>query len=119
MRGFLVNTPAQARAVMARVNGPVQCILDTLHLGVEGIDPVAEITHHASCFAHVQLADTPSRQTPGQGHTDFEGFYRALARSDYSGWVGAEYHPQAQAPLDLNWLAAARRILNTERNAHE
>ncbi|MCX2980241.1 hypothetical protein EYC98_05085 [Halieaceae bacterium IMCC14734] len=110
--GFLVSSPAQAREVIARVNGPLGCIFDTLHLGVEGIDPAREIADHAACFAHLQLADTPARQTPGSGTLDWEGFYQALANSAYNGWIGAEYHPGNEHSEDLDWLTTARSILN-------
>jgi hydroxypyruvate isomerase len=112
--GFVVSSPAQAREVMARVDGPLGCIFDTLHLDVEGIDPAQEIAEHAACFAHVQLADTPGRQTPGSGTLDWQGFYQALATSSYKGWVGAEYHPGNDTSEDLAWLTAARTILNAE-----
>jgi hydroxypyruvate isomerase len=114
--GFLVSSPAQARAVMARVEGPLGCIFDTLHLGVEGIDPAQEITEHAACFAHVQLADTPDRQIPGSGTLDWGRLYQALAKSTYAGWIGAEYHPGNDNSADLDWLVAARSILNAEGN---
>ncbi|WP_150461448.1 hydroxypyruvate isomerase family protein [Nesterenkonia ebinurensis] len=79
-------------------------LVDTFHLGHNGIDPAAAITESRGRFAHVQLADAPGRGEPGSGTLDFEAIGVALTQVGYTGTVAAEYKPTVAAAQTLGWL---------------
>jgi hydroxypyruvate isomerase len=86
---FLIDTPAMAR----QLSSGLSLIFDTVHLALMGIDPVQEWLQHSSAYAHIQLADSPDRTLPGTGTVDFPQLCECVNKSDYGGWIGAEYWP--------------------------
>ena len=55
--------------------------------------------------AHVQLSDTPGRAAPGEGDIDFRTLVDEIRKSDYSGWVSADYLPgDRQTEGSLRWM---------------
>lgn len=110
--------------------------VDTAEFAIAGIDPVAFVRAHAARVRHVQLKDarepvdekealTPHAEqfvrteggarrigrwffepTDEGGLVDFEGFMRALAATDYAGWIVVESdqspHP-AESTMVSGW----------------
>lgn len=56
---------------------------------------------------HVQIAGCPGRHEPGSGGLDVNTFLRAIEASNYDGWVGAEYLPEASTSAGIGWLQSA------------
>ncbi|MBF7729315.1 hydroxypyruvate isomerase family protein [Pseudomonas sp. N040] len=103
MPGFLLNTPAQMLDLLAAVDHPNLALqLDLYHMARQGLDLPQVITQLAGKIGHVQFADCPGRGEPGTGQLDFGVALRALADSDYQGWLGAEYRPSGAD--HLGWL---------------
>ena len=59
---------------------------------------------HADITRHVQIGGVPGRHEPVGGTFDFPGFFAALDRSGYKGWVSAEYNPASLTAEGLGWL---------------
>ena len=67
-------------------------------------DALAVWRRHAGIIRHIQIAGVPGRHEPTGGMIDYPGFFAALDRSGYKGWVSAEYNPAALTAQGLAWL---------------
>jgi len=97
----VLNTLAQAAAVVERIGSPALCTMLDLSAATlaEREDPVTLVRRHvpAGHIAHVQLNDR-NRRGPGQGDTPVLPVLRALRETGYDGWLAMEpfdYHPDA------------------------
>ncbi len=78
---------------------------DVYHAAMNGNDPVEAFAPVQSMTRHVQFADVPGRHEPGTGKLDIPTIIRTIAQRGYTGWYGAEYHPQRSTAESLGWLA--------------
>ncbi|MTD98910.1 TIM barrel protein [Paracoccus sp. YIM 132242] len=67
-------------------------------------DAMAVWRRHAGIIRHIQIAGVPGRHEPSGGMIDYQGFFAALDRSGYKGWVSAEYNPAGLTTEGLGWL---------------
>jgi D-psicose/D-tagatose/L-ribulose 3-epimerase len=87
---FLVNTAEQALALADLVGEPnVGVHLDAYHMNIEEEDFYAPTRSADGRLVHFHLSES-NRGIPGRGTVDWEGIYRALAESNYTGIVGLE-----------------------------
>jgi inosose dehydratase len=119
--GTVVQTRAEIDELLARAPD-VGLLLDTGHLALAGVDPVATLRDHAARVVHVHLKDVRLQlaqraraermsfaqavragvfTVPGDGSVDFRGIFEQLARVGYRGWVvvEADQDPARQPPL--------------------
>lgn len=101
---YPLTTHHQALELADEVGHGSALLLDTFHLGRNGIDPARAAEESAGKIGHVQLADTPDRGEPGSGELDWSAFGVALRSSGYSGSVAAEYKPARSTEETLSWL---------------
>lgn len=102
---YPLQTHHDALDLIDEVDSPhLALLLDTFHLGRNGIE-IAQAVHEArGRIGHVQLADAPDRGEPGSGSLDWSAIGSALRESGYAGSVAAEYKPTRETPLTLSWL---------------
>lgn len=107
MPGFLINTPEHLQALLEQVDHPnVQAQLDLYHMARQQLDVEAGIRLLGERIGHVQFADCPGRGAPGTGELSFELLLEALQTVGYSGWLAAEYRPDANGTTaSLDWLS--------------
>lgn len=87
---FLVNTCEQGLRLKTMIGEPNVAIhLDAYHMNIEEADFYEPTKRAAPLLCHYHLSES-HRATPGTGRVDWEGIYRALAESGYSGLVGME-----------------------------
>ena len=102
---YFLNTMADAVDYVKRVNHPnVGVLFDTFHANIEEKDPVGCISRHVDAIKHVHISEN-DRGTPGKGHIDWPGTFRALRSGGYDGWLVIEAFGRA-----LPDLAAATRV---------
>lgn len=102
---YFLNTLADAAQYVQKVNHPnVGVLFDTFHANVEEKDPVGCINQHADVIKHVHISEN-DRGTPGKGHVDWPGTFKALRSGGYDGWFVVEAFSRA-----LSDLAAATRV---------
>ena len=102
---YFLNTMADAADYVQRVNHPsVGVLYDTFHANIEEKDPVGCIGRHIGVIKHVHISEN-DRGTPGKGHIDWPGTFRALRSGGYDGWLVIEAFGRA-----LPDLAAATRV---------
>ena len=102
---YFLNTMDDAAAYVKRVNHP-NCALmfDTFHANIEEKDPVGCIGKHIDLIKHVHISEN-DRGTPGKGHIDWPGTFKALRAGGYDDWLVIEAFGRA-----LPDLAAATRV---------
>ncbi|MHC4424787.1 MAG: sugar phosphate isomerase/epimerase family protein [Planctomycetota bacterium] len=102
---YFLNTMADAADYVKRVNHP-NCgvMFDTFHANIEEKDPVGCITQYIDVIKHVHISEN-DRGTPGKGHIDWPGTFKALRSGGYDQWLVIEAFGRA-----LPDLAAATRV---------
>jgi hydroxypyruvate isomerase len=106
MPGFVVSGGQQMLSILNQINHPNLFMqVDVYHLQMMGEAPNEFIAEHADRIGHIQFADCPGRGQPGTGHLNFEHIFTEIAKSTYSGWVGAEYKPTGSTADSLGWMA--------------
>ena len=102
---YFLNTMADTADFVKRVNKPNYGVLfDTFHANIEEKDPVGCIDSYMDMIKHVHISEN-DRGTPGKGHVDFPGTFKALRSGGYDGWLMIEAFGRA-----LPDLAAATRV---------
>lgn len=87
---YFLNTAADAERLAAEVDHPnVGILFDTFHANIEEKDVAAALRTVAPHLKHVHACEN-DRGTPGSGHTDWPGVFRALKDLRYDGWVTIE-----------------------------
>jgi hydroxypyruvate isomerase len=105
MPGFIIDTGEHMLEVLAQLKNPnVLMQYDIYHAQMMGDNPAEFITRHADQIGHIQFADCPGRGQPGTGQIDFAKVFSAIEKSNYAGWVGAEYKPVEGTAGSLGWL---------------
>ncbi|MHC4203197.1 MAG: sugar phosphate isomerase/epimerase family protein [Planctomycetota bacterium] len=102
---YFLNTMADAAEYVKRVNHP-NCgvMFDTFHANIEEKDPVGCISEYIDVIKHVHISEN-DRGTPGKGHIDWPGTFKALKSGGYDNWLVIEAFGRA-----LPDLAAATRV---------
>jgi D-psicose/D-tagatose/L-ribulose 3-epimerase len=102
---YFLNTMADTAKFVKSVGKPNYGVLfDTFHANIEEKDPVGCISPNINIIKHVHLSEN-DRGTPGKGHVDFSGTFKALRSGGYDGWLMIEAFGRA-----LPDLAAATRV---------
>lgn len=87
---YFLNTTADAIALCAEVNHPnVGILWDTFHANIEEKIPAAALATTGRFLKHVHTCEN-DRGTPGSGHVDWPGVFRALRELRYDGWLTIE-----------------------------
>ncbi|PRY71597.1 hydroxypyruvate isomerase [Halomonas ventosae] len=107
--GFFLNHTEQALAIFDEVgSNNLKLQYDIYHMQIMEGDLAPTIERHLERIAHVQVADNPGRHEPGTGEIHYPFLFAHLDRLGYTGWVGAEYKPEAGTQEGLGWLDAVR-----------
>lgn len=109
MPGYFLNDFDQAARIvddLALPNLGIQ--FDLWHAARIHGDADAVWARHKTRVNHIQIAGFPSRNEPGGGGFDLTGLCAELDRTDYPGWISAEYLPARATVHGLMWLAALK-----------
>ncbi|MBV8895662.1 MAG: sugar phosphate isomerase/epimerase [Acidobacteriaceae bacterium] len=87
---YFLNTTADAVRLCDEVNHPYVGILwDTFHANIEEKNLHDSLVSAARHLKHVHTCEN-DRGTPGSGHVDWNGVFRALTEIGYDGWLTIE-----------------------------
>jgi D-psicose/D-tagatose/L-ribulose 3-epimerase len=87
---FFLNTAADARRLSEQVGHPnVGILFDTFHANIEEKDIGNGFRVVGKHLKHVHTCEN-DRGTPGSGHVEWDGVFRALAELRYDGWLTIE-----------------------------
>ena len=102
---YFLNTAADGARFCADVDHPYcKMMYDTFHSHIEEKNTPAAIRALKDCLVHVHISEN-DRGTPGSGHIDWKGTFKALRSGGYDGWLTIEAFGQA-----LPEVAAATRV---------
>ena len=97
---YFLNRADQALALAADVGPGVGVALDTFHLNIEDVNPVAAIRAAGERLFDLHIADT-NRACPGAGHFPWADTMEALRAMGYQGCLTAEF----VLPIDRSRLS--------------
>ncbi|MFA7664935.1 MAG: 2-oxo-tetronate isomerase [Burkholderiaceae bacterium] len=103
--GFLLNTQADAHAVLAEVGAPnLKVQMDLYHCQIVEGDLAMKIRQYLPGVGHFQIAGVPQRHEPDLGEVDFDFLFELIDELGFDGWIGCEYRPRAGSSEGLGWL---------------
>ena len=87
---YFLNTTADAVRFAGEVGCPrVGVLFDTFHANIEEKDVATALRSVGGHLKHLHACEN-DRGTPGSGHTDWPGVFRAIEAIRYDGWVTIE-----------------------------
>jgi len=96
---YFLNTMADTVNYIKRINRPnVGVLFDTFHANIEEKDPVGCISQYIDAIKHVHISEN-DRGTPGKGHVNWPGTFKALRSGGYNGWLVIEAFGRAMPDL--------------------
>jgi hydroxypyruvate isomerase len=102
--GYLLNTPAEAAAIIEAVGAPnLKLQFDFYHAQIMAGDLTRSFERHLPLVPHVQVAGVPERHEPDMGEVDYAYLFALLDRFGFTGWVGCEYFPAGRTEDGLGW----------------
>lgn len=103
--GYFLNDCIQAIEIIKEVGAPnLGLQFDTCHVQQIHGDVGAIWTKVKDHVTHVQLAQSPGRQSPdASGEIDLKGFVKQIVKDGYKGWIAGEYVPDGITENSLNW----------------
>jgi hydroxypyruvate isomerase len=103
--GFFLTNTKQALGILERVgSNNLYLQYDIYHMQIMEGDLARTIEANLDRIAHIQLADNPGRHEPGTGEINYPFLYDFIDGLGYSGWIGAEYKPEAGTEAGLGWF---------------
>lgn len=108
MPGYLLETQAEAHAIVAEVDEPnLKVQMDLYHCQIVEGDVSTKIRRHLAGVGHIQIAGVPERNEPDVGELHYPYLFALLDELGYGGWVGCEYRPRSGTRDGLGWMRRA------------
>lgn len=102
--GYLLNTPAEAAAIIAELGtDSLRLQFDFYHAQIMAGDLAKSFERHLPVIGHVQIAGVPDRHEPDVGEVNYPYLFDLIDRLGYTGWVGCEYFPARGTEEGLGW----------------
>ncbi len=109
MPGYLVNYPAQAKALIDEIGAEnLGLQLDLYHCQMMQGRITQTMRELFDVVEHVQFAGVPGRHEPDIGEVNYPYILAQLDSLGYRGTVGCEYNPQGKTVDGLGWMSAYR-----------
>lgn len=104
--GFFLQRQSQALEVIQRAEvSNVGLLFDIYHCQRGEGDVTTKMREFMPWIKHVQVAESPSRNEPGEGELNWPFLFNELRTLEYAGWIGCEYRPKAGTEAGLGWLS--------------
>lgn len=108
--GYLLNTQADAHAIVAEVGEPnLKVQMDLYHCQIVEGDVATKIRRYLAGVGHMQIAGVPERHEPDVGELNHPYLFELIDALGYEGWIGCEYRPRGATRDGLGWLARSCR----------
>jgi len=99
-----LRSSAQAVQVLDEVGaGNAFLQYDFFHMQLMEGNLAGTVERLLARIGHLQLADVPARDEPGNGEINYDFLLRHVDRIGYSGWIGCEYNPRGDTVEGLKW----------------
>jgi hydroxypyruvate isomerase len=113
---FPIPTLAQVANLIEQCGRPsdhLGMLFDVYHVQRTEGDLVSNIARYADLIQHIQIADSPTRTSPGTGEIAFAPVISAIAASGYDGHIGLEYKRRT-SDEGFGWIAELNADLARE-----
>lgn len=99
---YYLHTAKEGLEIIDEVRSPsVKLLFDIYHHQVMEGNIIEDIKKSIASIAHFHVADVPGRHEPGTGEINYASVFRAIAATNYQGFVGLEYKPSRAAEETL------------------
>ena len=103
--GIFLNSSYTGYEILRNVGSPnVKLLFDIYHQQITERNIIANIREHMEYIGHFHLADVPGRQEPGTGELNYANIFKAIANSNYDGFVGCEFRPSTNSKQALEYV---------------
>ncbi len=93
-KGYFLVSAREALQCVKQVDNPhFRMLFDIYHEYVQNGDPIPVINEAAAYTSVFHVADAPGRHDPGTGEMKWDDIYKAIAKTNYSGYITMEYLP--------------------------
>ena len=95
------GNPRECVDLVRQVGSPrVKVLYDIYHAAMMDEDPRADIRQHHECWGHYHTGGMPGRNEIDDTQTlDYPALMRAIAETDFDGYVGQEFVPKREDAL--------------------
>jgi sugar phosphate isomerase/epimerase len=88
-----INTVEQCASLLCKYSlTDIGIMPDTFHMNIEDALIGKTLEKYSSLIKYIHVADS-NRESPGNGHLDFDDIFSSLAKIQYEGWVSVEVLP--------------------------
>ncbi|WP_370261572.1 hydroxypyruvate isomerase family protein [Limnobacter sp.] len=109
--GYLLNTQAQAHAMVMRIDAPNLGVqMDLYHCQIMEGDVIRKLEAYLPTgrVKHIQIAGVPERHEPDLSELHYPRVFECLQALAYQGGVGCEYRPKQGTRAGLHWRSTMR-----------
>jgi hydroxypyruvate isomerase len=101
-KGYYLTSAREALQVVKEVDSPhFRFLFDIYHEYVQNGNVIPAITEAVPYVSVFHVADAPGRHDPGTGEMKWDEIYRAIGKSEYSGYIALEYEPKGDEVASL------------------
>lgn len=105
--GYFMTRTDQTMAIIDAVGSPkVKMLFDIYHQQITEGNVIRNFTKHIDRIGHFHFADNPGRHEPGTGELNYTNIFKAIAATNYDGFVAVEFGPTSTADKALEAVAA-------------
>lgn len=97
--GYFVSTTAHTMEILEAVDNPrVTMLFDIYHQQISEGNVIRNLTENIDRIGHFHFADNPGRHEPGTGELNYTNVFKAIAATNYQGYVSSEFSPIDKSP---------------------
>ena len=104
--GYLVNRTMEALAIFDQIDSDnLKVQYDVYHAQRMEGELGNTLKNYLPRIGHIQLADNPGRNEPGNGEINYPWLFKHIDALGYDGWIGCEYKPKTTTLDGLGWMS--------------
>lgn len=113
-KGYFLTSALESLKCVKEVDSPhLRMLFDIYHEAVQHGDPIPAVVEAEPYVAVFHVADEPGRNDPGTGHMKWDDIYKAIGKTNYSGYIALEYLAKGDEVTSLQKaLTQMRQDLN-------
>ncbi len=90
-KGYFLCRTDDTMEILKEVNSPnVLMLFDIYHQQITEGNVIRNLTENINRIGHIHVADNPGRKEPGTGELNYHNIFKAIAQTDYKGFVSLE-----------------------------
>ncbi len=92
--GYYLWSSKEGFEIIREVGSPnVRLLYDIYHQQIMEGQLIANITKNIDLIGHFHVGDVPGRHEPGTGEINYVNVFKAIAKTNYDGYMGLEFRP--------------------------